>query len=379
MKNSISPCIFCQIVDKEEPASLVYEDEDVISFLDLSPVNVGHLLVVPKLHVYSLADLDERISLRLFGTAMQLLRVFRDSEQDWEGMNLHLAEGEAASQEIPHVHLHLIPRKQGDAVQIHLPCSQLPSRKELDGVAARLRHGYRTLVNNDVGYAEENGMKKAVLMLSGGPDSSTLAYWLKHEGYELHTLTFNFGETEGAAERRCAKLIAEQVSKSHQFVDFSDPMAELYGKDEAVHILRKVAEPPMRVKGFGSGVAISMAASYALEMGVFDLFYAVHRDDAIYSDNCPEYFQLLSQAISMEVGRPFTIHTPFLNRTKAEVLQLAESLGVPLTDTWSCARGSQIHCGTCDPCRDRMQAFASIGINDQTTYQVEASSDIIGV
>jgi diadenosine tetraphosphate (Ap4A) HIT family hydrolase len=141
LKNSRSPCIFCRIIAKEEPASLLFEDEAIISFLDFAPVNVGHLLVVPKQHVYSLADLDKRTSLRLFETAIQLLRVLQDSEQDWEGMNLHLAEGEAASQEIPHVHLHLIPRQQGDAVQIHLPCPQLPSRKELDGVAARLRHG----------------------------------------------------------------------------------------------------------------------------------------------------------------------------------------------------------------------------------------------
>lgn len=147
MKKTRSPCIFCQIASKEAPASLVYEDEEIISFLDSAPVNAGHLLVLSKQHAYSLADLDERISLRLFEIAMQLLSVLRNSGQDWEGMTLYLAEGEAADQEIPHAHLHVIPRRQGDAVKIHLPCTRLPEREELDLIASRIRQGLEALSN----------------------------------------------------------------------------------------------------------------------------------------------------------------------------------------------------------------------------------------
>ncbi|MNK83586.1 HIT-like protein [compost metagenome] len=142
MTKSSSSCIFCQIVNQEQAASLVYEDEDVISFLDLAPVNIGHLLVVPKQHVSSLGDLDARIGLRIFETAMRLLRILRNSHLGGDGMTLYLAEGESADQEIPHVHLHVIPRKQGDAVEIRLPCSRYPSRKELDWLASSLRSSY---------------------------------------------------------------------------------------------------------------------------------------------------------------------------------------------------------------------------------------------
>ncbi|MGG6310045.1 7-cyano-7-deazaguanine synthase [Paenibacillus macerans] len=209
-------------------------------------------------------------------------------------------------------------------------------------------------------------------MLSGGPDSSTLAYWVKQQGYELHSLTFNFGEEEGDAEKQCSQFIADQVSSSHKFVDFISPMKDLYAFDDIpdpIHILRKVATPYEHVRGFGAGIALSIAASYAIELGASDLFYAVHKDDTVYRENNDDFFKLISKAISIECGKGFKIHTPFLGKSKAEVLRLGAELGVPLQKTWSCATNSEIQCGTCEPCKDRRNAFIINGIEDLTLYK----------
>ncbi|MEC0684834.1 7-cyano-7-deazaguanine synthase [Bacillus haynesii] len=212
-------------------------------------------------------------------------------------------------------------------------------------------------------------MEKALLLLSGGPDSSTLAYWIRHQGYELHTLTFNFGEEEGEAEKRTSNFIAKGISKSHKFISFESVLREFYMEEDPIHILRKVITLKVPVKSFGAGIAISLAASYAAEKGINHLFYAVHKDDTIYRENNYEFFELLSKAISIDLGHEFKIHTPFLDKTKAEVLKIGLDLGVPIEETWSCASNSAIHCGWCDPCKDRQNAFKINGITDNTLYQ----------
>ncbi|USB32172.1 7-cyano-7-deazaguanine synthase [Paenibacillus sp. YPG26] len=215
-------------------------------------------------------------------------------------------------------------------------------------------------------------MKKAVLMLSGGPDSSTLAYLLKSQDYELHTITFNFGEQEGEAEQRYAQVIANKVSKTHRFVDFVNPMKQLYGFfdiPDPIHILRKTANPREPIKNFGAGIALSLASSYAADIGADELFYAVHKDDAVYRENNIGFFETMSKAISIELGREFKIKAPLLNKTKAEVFRLAIDLGLKIEETWSCASNSVIQCGTCDPCKDRRLALMENNIDDLTVYK----------
>lgn len=215
-------------------------------------------------------------------------------------------------------------------------------------------------------------LKKAVLMLSGGPDSTALAYWVKSQGYELHTLTFNFGEKEGEAERRSAEYFARQISTSHRFISFEDTFKDFYMNGDPIHILRMGEDTMTPIKAFGAGIALSLAASYASEIGAEDLFYAVHKDDTIYRENNKEFFDIMSKAISIETGKHFTIHTPFLDKTKAEVLKVGIQLGVSVDETWSCASNSSVHCGKCAPCLARKNAFEQNGIVDSTLY-----SDVI--
>ena len=107
--------------------------------MDIAPVNPGHVMVIPRAHVASLEELDEDVGAHLFRIAMRLAAAVRRAGVRCEGVNLFLADGEAAFQEIFHVHLHVLPRWRGDSFRVDADWSARPARDELDAVAARIR------------------------------------------------------------------------------------------------------------------------------------------------------------------------------------------------------------------------------------------------
>jgi histidine triad (HIT) family protein len=137
----MSPCIFCQIISDELPSSVVYRDEDVIAFLDIQPVNPGHVLVVPRVHAESLEDLSAEIAAHMMTVAQHIMTGLRKTDLRCEGINLFLADGSVAGQEVPHVHLHVIPRFSGDGFGLTFAPDyrQIPEREELDELAAAIR------------------------------------------------------------------------------------------------------------------------------------------------------------------------------------------------------------------------------------------------
>lgn len=134
-------CVFCAIVAGTSPASVVLDDAEVLAFLDIRPITPGHLLVIPTRHASYLADLDEAVGERMYHVAVRLAGALRSSGLRCEGVNLFLADGEAAGQEVFHVHLHVFPRFAGDGFRMEDE-SVLPPRAELDANAAQLRAAY---------------------------------------------------------------------------------------------------------------------------------------------------------------------------------------------------------------------------------------------
>ncbi len=133
-------CVFCQIVAGMAPASIVFDDPELLAFLDIHPVNPGHLLIIPKVHAPYLANFDEATGARMFTVGQRLAAALRAApEIRCEGVNLFLADGEAAFQEVFHTHLHVFPRFTGDTFGITADWSQTPPRSALDAIAARLR------------------------------------------------------------------------------------------------------------------------------------------------------------------------------------------------------------------------------------------------
>ena len=141
----MSPCVFCDIVAGETPASVVYDDEVVIAILTIGPVNPGHVMVIPRRHVAAMADLDEDTGMHLFKITMRMERAIRHSGVRCEGINLFLADGEAAFQEVFHLHMHVFPRFKGDAFTLDADWTVKPTREELDQVAAQIRRAYQSL------------------------------------------------------------------------------------------------------------------------------------------------------------------------------------------------------------------------------------------
>lgn len=135
-------CIFCQILAGQLPASRVYQDERVTAFLDIRPINPGHVLVVPNRHAASLAELDPESGARMFQVAQHVAVALYASDLPCEGVNFFLADGESAGQDVFHTHLHVIPRRAGDGFGLRLPKGYLEQKHEraaLDEIAARIR------------------------------------------------------------------------------------------------------------------------------------------------------------------------------------------------------------------------------------------------
>ena len=134
-------CVFCEIVAGRSPASVVYRDGLVIAFMDLGAVTPGHLLVVPTEHYPLLGDLPDDLAAHVFLVAKRLAAAIRASGLRCDGINLLVADGEAAFQEVLHHHVHVFPRWPGDGFSIDATAwsEPKPSRAELDATAAAIR------------------------------------------------------------------------------------------------------------------------------------------------------------------------------------------------------------------------------------------------
>jgi len=131
-------CIFCEILRGNSPASFTYEDDTVVAFMDVQPITHGHMLVVPRDHAVLMADLNETVAMRTFRVARKLASVAR-STLGAGGVNLFVADGEIAFQDVPH--FHVIPRYPNDGFGLTFPerYSQPPGRAELETIAAAIR------------------------------------------------------------------------------------------------------------------------------------------------------------------------------------------------------------------------------------------------
>jgi histidine triad (HIT) family protein len=136
----MADCVFCDILAGEEEASFVYRDEQCAAFMDIQPVNPGHVLVVPNDHAADLAELEPEIGASMFILAQRLAAALRDSGLRCEGVNLFLADGPVAGQDVFHVHLHVLPRFRGDGFGLKFAPSyfQRPPRSALDEAAERI-------------------------------------------------------------------------------------------------------------------------------------------------------------------------------------------------------------------------------------------------
>lgn len=218
-------------------------------------------------------------------------------------------------------------------------------------------------------------MKKAVVLLSGGLDSSVAIHLAKNEGFEVYALSFNYGQKHNK-ELECAKAIAKKIgAKDHNIVTLQ---LNLWGGSSLTDLKMKVEDGdvtrtdiPQTYVPARNMVFLSVAASYAEAIGAQDIYIGVSEVDySGYVDCREEFIRSMEQTINKgtvmgaELGKKISIHTPFIHKTKAEEIKLGVELGVDFSLTWSCYRGGVKPCGTCDSCLLRAKAFKEVGVID---------------
>lgn len=139
MTRESSHCTFCNLIHGAAEVSVCHEDSDAIAFMDIQPVNNGHVLVVPRDHYESLLDVPQELGLHLFKITMRLANAIT-KVSGCQDLNVVVNSGAAAGQDEPHFHVHIIPRREGDGFNVPLPFdgSEMPDRTILDAYAARI-------------------------------------------------------------------------------------------------------------------------------------------------------------------------------------------------------------------------------------------------
>lgn len=212
-------------------------------------------------------------------------------------------------------------------------------------------------------------MSKAIVLLSGGLDSTTALYLAKSQGYdEIYAITFQYGQKHDK-ELKSALAVAKAAGvKEHKVVNLllnqwsgcalTDPQLEVEdGKVERQDI-------PATYVPARNMVFLSVAASWADALGITDIFIGVSEVDySGYVDCREEFIRAMEDAINLgtvlgaEKKQRIKIHAPFMHMTKADEVRLGAKLGVDYSLTWTCYRGGDTPCGTCDSCLLRAKAF----------------------
>ena len=133
----MSGCVFCRIVAREIPATIVHEDEHSLAFMDIGQVTPGHVLVAAKAHRENLYELDEALAAAVFRSAARVARAIRAAFAP-AGLSVYQANGTPAGQTVFHFHIHLVPRHEGDGMALTWPVKN-PPRARLEEYAARIR------------------------------------------------------------------------------------------------------------------------------------------------------------------------------------------------------------------------------------------------
>jgi 7-cyano-7-deazaguanine synthase len=219
---------------------------------------------------------------------------------------------------------------------------------------------------------------RAVAIVSGGMDSVSLAYLLDSEGYELHLLSVDYGQRH-KKEISYAKRCAERLGASFDIADISQVGRLLSGSAltddvEVPHGHYAAENMAVTVVPNRNAIMLSIAYGVAVAQRATLVACAVHAGDHyVYPDCRPGFVEAFDQMQKEAVegfGAPdLRLYAPFVEKTKAQIVEIGSALGVPYEDTWSCYEGGEVHCGLCGTCNERKEAFQLTGVPDPTKYR----------
>jgi len=219
-------------------------------------------------------------------------------------------------------------------------------------------------------------MKKAIVLLSGGLDSTTALYLAKSQGFdEIYAITFKYGQKHDKELRSAVAIARTAGVKEHKVVELllnqwsgcalTDPELDVEDGNMQRQDIPATYVPARNM------VFLSVAASWADALGITDIFIGVSEVDySGYVDCREEFIRAMETAINLgtvlgaEKKRHIQLHAPFMHMTKADEIRTGIALGVDYSQTWTCYRGGEQPCGTCDSCLLRAKAFEEAGVAD---------------
>lgn len=216
--------------------------------------------------------------------------------------------------------------------------------------------------------------EKCVIILSGGVDSTTLTYDLLNQGYEIHPITYNYGQKQ-QPEISAAKATCKALNLDHMIFDLSSfsqttpcaltseniPIPQGYTYEEVMK---------STVVASRNLVMLSIALSYAQSHHISEVYYGAQGGDyTIYPDCRPEFVSALNEVAKLSDHFRTSISAPYTKLTKTQVIEKGLSLDVDYSNTWSCYTKGPIPCGKCGACTERLQAFSENNAQDPLEYK----------
>ncbi len=215
--------------------------------------------------------------------------------------------------------------------------------------------------------------KDAVLVLSGGLDSTTMLYEYR-ERIAL-AVSFHYGSNHNDKELAFAKLHCQRLGIPHLLIPLTF-MKEYFnssllsGADAVPEGDYNESNMKSTVVPFRNGIMLSIAAGIAENNDLQYVMYANHNGDhTLYPDCRPEFTDAMDKAMSAGTWNNVRLFSPYTNLTKADIASHGKELGIDYSETWSCYKGGDHHCGVCGTCRERIEALKEAGIKDTTIYE----------
>ena len=216
-------------------------------------------------------------------------------------------------------------------------------------------------------------MKNSVIIVSGGMDSITLLY--DHKDEIALGISFDYGSNHNAREIPFAKMHCERRGIKHITINLD--FMHQYFKSSLLDGAEAIPEGhyandnmKSTVVPFRNGIMLSIAIGIAESNNLDQVFIANHGGDhTIYPDCRPEFINAIDAAATAGTYNNVKVVAPYTKITKSDIARIGKKLGIDYTETWSCYKGGEVHCGKCGTCVERKEALAEAGIEDKTIYE----------
>lgn len=223
-------------------------------------------------------------------------------------------------------------------------------------------------------------MKRVVIPVSGGIDSTVILHWAAHEGYEIHAVSFNYGQRHHDKEMSCAITNCNKLAKSHKqinldfFKDVVDTSA-LLNDDIDVAKARDVLGDPQTVNYVPNRnmMLLSICTAYAESIEACQVYHgaALVDSQAGFWDGSAEFLRAINEINNLNRRHRIEVVAPLITKSKRDIIELGQSVGVDFRDTWTCYEGKDQACGECTACSSRIQGFLDAKMIDPIPYSRE--------